>query len=386
MISTRDISSYLSCKGKYIPLTSTDYTGLILNRLKLRCPKLEPNRTWVKHYCDELDKRAKLYLDTLNKLSIADLKTIGNSLNINFGWLGGAGPSKNYLKEMIFNELMKCKNYETIYGEEITETPPKKMCKTKNGYCHNIDELLAYLISSKDSNLEPKDENNVEELWVNGQQKQKFLSNPFHESQNVKDYRQMVRSKAQQQQRVINLDLLKYIELIGKLGFILMNDEATSHAVGGFDNSIKAVVSFTKLLEQSPPGVKDKIMKCANLNSDSVSKLFAKINTTCIHGIGSGLVEIYFYQFQQLKKKFPQIQLLPLFKINGSRFTCIQFGGSKTYKDAVKAAKKNQIVYTNYYAPNTSGKIVKLHRTTGETLSADDDLKEMKKLVKEFGL
>ena len=98
------VSSYLSCKGKYIPLTSTDYTGLILNRLKLRCPKLEPNRTWVKHYCDELDKRAKLYLDTLNKLSIADLKTIGNSLNINFGWLGGAGPSKNYLKEMIFNE------------------------------------------------------------------------------------------------------------------------------------------------------------------------------------------------------------------------------------------------------------------------------------------
>ena len=384
MISTRDIPSYSLCKGKYVPFTSTDYTGLILERLKQRCPKLKPNRTWVKHYCDELDNRAKHYLDTLNKLSVADLKTIGNSLNINFGWLGGAGPSKNFLVDSIFIELIKCKNHETIYGESITEIDPKKLFKTRKGYCHHMDELLAYLISSGDGNLEPKDENNIEELWVNGQQKQKFLGNPFHDAESVKDYRQMVRSK--QQQRDINLDLFKYIELIGKLGFILMNDEATSHAVGGFDNSIKAVVSFTKLLEQSPPGIKDKIMKFANLNSDSVSTLFAKINTTCIHGIGSGLVEIYLYQFQQLKKKFPQIQLLPLFKINGSRFTCIQFGGSKTYKDAVKVAKKNQIVYTNYYAPNTSGKIVRLHRTTGDKLSAGDDLKEMKKLVKEFGL
>lgn len=385
MISTRDIDSYLSCRGRYIPLTSTDHLGILLERLKKRCSKLKPDKGWVKHYCAELDNRAKHYLDTLNKLSITDLKAIASSLSINFGWLGGAGPSKNYLVDMIFNELQRCKNYETIYGEEITEMDPKKMCKTRNGYCHNIDELLAYLISTKDSNLEPKDENNVEELWVNAQQKQAFLKNKFHDAQSLKQYQQMVRSKAQQRQRSMTLELFKYIEFVGKLGFILCSDEATSHAVGGFDNSMKAIVSFTKLLDQSPPGVKDQILELANYNSDSVSKIFSKINTTCIHGSGSALIEIYLYHFQNFKKKYPQLELLPLFKKNGENYTSIQFSGNMKYKNAVQKAKAKDTVYRNYYAPNKIGKIIRLHRDFGYQLTASD-LKEMRKLVKEFDL
>jgi len=385
MISTRDISSYLSCKRNYLSLAGMDYTGLILERLKQRCPKLKPNRAWVKHYCDELNSRAKLYLDTLNKLSITDLKAIANSLNINFGWLGGAGPSKNYFITMIFDELMKCKNYETIFGESITEIDPKKMCKTKNNYCHNIDELLAYLISTKDSNLEPKDENNVEELWVNAQQKQAFLKNKFHDSQSLKQYHQMVRFKTQQKQRSMTLELFKYIEFVGKLGFILISDEPNSHAVGGFDNSMKAIISFTKLLDQSPPGVKDQILQLANFNSDSVSQLFSKINTTCIHGSGSALIGIYFYHFQNFKKKYPQLELLPLFQKNDENYVSIQFSGGMKYINAVKKAKAKDPVYRNYYAPNNIGKIIRLHRDFGYQLTAND-LKEMRKLVKEFAL
>ena len=388
MISTRDISSYLSCNGNNLPLfyTGTDYTGLILDRLKRRCPKLKPDRAWVKHYCAELDKRAKHYLDILNKLSIPDLKAIASSLS-NFAWLvpGGAGPSKNYLLNMILEDLMRCKNHETIYGEEITEVEPKKLIKTRTGYCHNIDELLAYLISSKDSNLEPKDENNVEELWVNAQQKQAFLKNKFHDSQSLKQYHQMVRSMAQQKQRSMTLELFKYIEFIGKLGFILCSDEANSHAVGGFDNSIKAIVSFTKLLDQSPPGVKDQILELANYNSDSVSKIFSKINTTCIHGSGSALIEIYLYHFQNFKKKYPQLELLPLFQKNGENYTSIQFSGGMKYKNAVQKAKAKDVMYINFYAPNSIGKIVRLYRNFGYQLTASD-LKEMRKLVKEFDL
>ena len=252
---------------------------------------------------------------------------------------------------MIFNELMKCKNYETIYGEEITETPPKKMCKTKNGYCHNIDELLAYLISSKDSNLEPKDENNVEELWVNAQQKQKFLGNPFHESQNVKDYRQMVRSKAQQQQRGMNLDFFKYIELIGKLGFVYTNDESTSLASQGFDASAKFLSDFTKIVEDAPPDIQDKIRKLKNFNESTVME---NLNSEqCLHGIGSNLIKIYFYHFQKYKKKFPEIKLLPLFlggKLgDGELYVATQFRGGKPFVNEVVDAKAGQHVFYLLY-------------------------------------
>ena len=154
----------------------------------------------------------------------------------------------------------------------------------------------------------------------------------------------MVRSKAQQQQRGMNLDFFKYIELIGKLGFVYTNDESTSLASQGFDASAKFLSDFTKIVEDAPPDIQQKIRKLKNFNESTVME---NLNSEqCLHGIGSNLIKIYLYHFQKYKKKFPQIKLLPLF-LEGDRelYVATQFHGGKPFVKEVVDAKAGQYVF-----------------------------------------
>ena len=374
MISTRDIPNYTRCKEPEY------YKVKILEHLKKRCPKLDSNQKWVKPFCSQLTHRANNYLESLVKLSLKDLKDIAGILNIH-----RPGNTKKNVAESILDELIFCNNHETIYGESITEINPKKLFKTRNEYCHNIDELLAYLISSEDGNSEPKDENNVERLWSNKQQKQEFLENKFHDPQALKRYHQMVRSKAQQQQRGMNLDFFKYIELIGKLGFVYTNDESTSGAGQGFDASAKFLAHFTKVVEDAPPDIQEKIRKLKNFNESTVME---NLNSEqCLHGIGSNLIKIYLYHFQKYKKKFPEIKLLPLFlggKLgDGELYVATQFHGGKPFVKEVLDAKAGQYVFYLLYS-DRNGKIIYTKRQKGPLFSKN--VQGMQELLSEFDL
>ena len=241
------------------------------------------------------------------------------------------------------------------------------------------------MISSEDGNLEPKDENNVERLWSNKQQKQEFLENKFHDPQALKRYHQMVRSKAQQQQRGMNLDFFKYIELIGKLGFVYTNDESTSLASQGFDASAKFLSDFTKIVEDAPPDIQDKIRKLKNFNESTVME---NLNSEqCLHGIGSNLIKIYFYHFQKYKKKFPEIKLLPLFlggKLgDGELYVATQFRGGKPFVNEVVDAKAGQHVFYLLYS-DRNGKIIYTGRQKGKLFSKN--VEAMQELLSEFDL
>ena len=380
MISTKDIDAYVRCKDDKQRSYTKVHTQNLYAYLKKRCPKLDLKKNWLKPLCSELTDRAELYLKELLKLSLKDLTDIADMLTIHY-----PGKTKIKIAENILLRLMYCVNHETIYGEDITAIDPKKLFKTRNGYCHHIDELLAYLISSGDGNSEPKDENNVERLWVNVQQKQKFLEHPFHEPLELKRYHQMVRSRAQQQQRGMNLDFFKYIELIGKLGFVYMNDESTSWASQGFDASAKFLAEFTKIVEDAPPAIQEKIKNLRNFNDRTVIEILN--DDECLHGKGSGLIKIYFYHFEKYKKKFPQIQLLPLFIIyniiNGSTYAVTQFKGGKPLVEEIAKAQPGQIETFKLFGRDAK-KIIRINDFNGKLTEAQ--INAMQELLSEFDL
>jgi hypothetical protein len=375
MISTRDIDAYTRCK--FSGNGNTRYLDSIQQHLKKRCPKVDSNKKWIEPFCSQLTNRAELYLKELVKLSLKDLKEIAGILNIY-----RPGNTKIKIAENILIQLMYCRNHETIYGEEITAIDPKKIYKTRNNYCHHIDELLAYLISSGDRNLEPKDESNAERLWRDNYQKQEFLTNEFHDKQTLKQYRQMIRSKAQQQQRDMKLDFFKYIELIGKLGFVYMNDESTSWASQGFDASAKFLAVFTKVVEDAPPAIQEKIKNLKNFNDRTVIEILN--DDECLHGKGAGLIKIYLYHFEKYKKKFPQIITIPLYQIHKEYYAVPQFHGGKPLVQEIAKAKPGQIETFKLFGRDETKKIIRIHDTKGKL--TERQINAMQELLSEYDL
>lgn len=380
MISTRDIETYYRCKREK-ESQHYKYKPVILEHLRKRCPKLQPNEKWVESFCAELETRTDNYLKVLTKFSKKDLQSILEKLGYKYA---KSSWDKKKLSEQILEILMYCKNHETLFGDSITEIDPKKLYKTVNDYCHNIDELLNYLISSKDSHIDPLDSNNVEKLWNNQiYDKQQFLDNSFHDKQSLKNYHQMISQKKRKQQAQMNMELYKFIEMIGKLGFVFANDETTSHAQTGFETSAKLIASFTQILENNP-AVKDKVMNLKNYNSQTVAEILASTNSTCIHGVGFSLVKIYLYHYLKFKNKFPNLKLLPLFLKENKYYKCPQFLQGNTLIKAIEKATPGQNVDYLYYFPESNDKFESYKRVPG-TLQVQQ-IEAMQELISEFDL
>lgn len=173
--------------------------------------------------------------------------------------------------------------------------------------------------------------------------------------------------------------------MIGKLGFVFANDESTSHAQTGFDTSAKLIAKFTQILEQSPTEVKDKIMNLKNYNGDTIAEILSKTNSTCIHGVGFSFAKVYFYNYSKYKRKFPDIQLLPLFLKKDNFFVCPQFLQGKALVKAVQKAVPEQTVDFIYYFPDpNTGKFESYKRVPGKLQL--EQIEAMQELISEFDL
>nr|QBK85333.1 MAG: hypothetical protein LCIVAC01_01420 [Iridovirus LCIVAC01] len=54
----------------------------------------------------------------------------------------------------------------------------KKLITTSSGHCHNIDELVSYLIIVRDDNIEPLDITKTTKIWKNEKEKTIIISHP----------------------------------------------------------------------------------------------------------------------------------------------------------------------------------------------------------------
>jgi hypothetical protein len=379
MISTRDIDAYLMCKEN---LDKPRYVDAIKDHLKKRCPKLNVNEKWVKPFCGQLEPKAKAYIEILSKLTKKDLQSVLD--NLGYSYYKNSAPKTELIK-LVLVRLSHCRNSYTVGGYNITELEPKKLYKTKNNFCHDVDELVEYLIATGDRDYDPNDPNNAQKIWNNQFQKFDFFTNPNINKQALKKYKQMKDQAVKKQIGQMNMDLYKFIEMVGKLGFVFANDETTSHAQTGFDTSAKLIAKFTQILEQSPTEVKDKIMNLKNYNGDTIAEILSKTNSTCIHGVGFSFAKVYFYNYLKYKRKFPDIQLLPLFLKKDNFFVCPQFLQGKALVKAVQKAVPEQPVDFIYYFPDpNTGKFESYKRVPGKLQL--EQIEAMQELISEFDL
>jgi hypothetical protein len=338
------------------------------------------DQKWITPFCHELKIRAERYLEQLNKLSAIQLRGILKEY-----WYVKKSAKKKELVLEVLKLLSLCKNHETLYGDGITDIPIEdlknnKLFITKNLFCHHVDELLDYMIASKDSALEPLDSNKVERLWKNENQKSDFLKlvkYSSHNSDRLKSYQQMIVKKTLQQQKDLNKDFVKYLELIGKLGFAFSTDEAASWDTKGFDTSAKFLAVFTKLVDDAPPHIQENIYNLRNYNDSSVREIL--VSDECLHGKGMKLIRIYLYNLRKYQKKYPEIELLKIFTLRANKYYSPQFIGKKTLIQNIADANTKDLIYMFRYEVVENGKIIYTGKING-TLT-ESEIEAIQELV-----
>lgn len=87
--------------------------------------------------------------------------------------------------------VSNCKNTTTFMGDDIDELDPRYIYVTKNGYCHDIHDLITYLIRSQDTDIDPHDETKTIPLWTDAHEKKLFFQHPFLHPLKKKQYEKM---------------------------------------------------------------------------------------------------------------------------------------------------------------------------------------------------
>jgi len=238
--------------------------------------------------------------------------------------------NKNELALDILVNLKHCKNSFTPFMEPVEDIPMDAFHVTSYKRCHHVDELMDYLISTP-KNLDPSDARPMDQrdpIWKYHSEKRFLLTHPG-----------IPREKTTQLQKIEKTMPLtdlppeiysRYIELIGKLGYIMRNDSPSSYASSGFDVSEDALQYFTSELEKLDPELQKRILdlQYERKGDETVGSLLDSLGkkNTCLHGVGNRLIRVYLLHHRILqglsedrgkKKKRQQQQysrpLLPLF-------------------------------------------------------------------------
>jgi len=290
--------------------------------------------------------------------------------------------------DALINQLKRCKNDSTlIQMTDVAEINPKQLYITSYNYCHNINELLDYMTSTKGKNIEPNDPTNKTKIWDYDFDRDNIVWRADKDSRRA--WLDMLTKAVQQQQQVLKtMDIWAAIETIGKLGFILMNDEPSSWAQSGFNISTNAIAYFTKYIEGLPKKDQDLIWGLKNKNSSTLQSILGD-SSACTHAKGSKLLEIYFYHLDRFKTKFPTIQLYPLFLKTSNGYLASQFKGHSDFVKLTAQASKDpnsaRVDFMNF-EKDSGGKFQYKGRVLKESVLTSTQIEAIQEIISEFDL
>lgn len=373
----QDLITQQDCKTNNTKKLQTD----IFRRCRVSIQNQPQARQVV---CTQMKTRYQVLKANLSKiLTTADIKNILINVNHNVNF-----NKKSDWVDALINQLKHCKNDSTlIQMTDVAEINPKQLYITSDNYCHNINELLDYMTSTKGANIEPNDPTNKTKIWYHEFERDRIVMRADKDSR--KAWVDMLTKAFQQQQQVLKtMDIWTAIETIGKLGFILLNDEPSSWAQSGFNISTNAIAYFTKYIEKLPKKDQDIIWGLKNMNSSSLQVILGD-SSACTHLKGSHLLEIYFYHLERFKTKFPSIELLPLFSKSSTGYMASQFKGHSDFvKLTAKASKdpnKGKVDFMNF-KKEAGGKFYYTGRVLKESVLAQTQIEAIQEIISEFDL
>jgi len=204
----------------------------------------------------------------------------------------------------IKKDRSKCKNKETfMLFMDINEIPEKDFIMLPSGYCFDISEIIEWIKTSGFNNKNPHlitenlfDDSN-KKIWEKNPQLLEVLSTYF--------------KKKQEERKNISSIIRHHLDVlykIGDTGRICYYDNIFSHEVNDsstFEYSIQSIGELSEMINGLPKDIK-KIFNDLRSSSSyiTVEKVIKDANegTTCIHGIGTTLLQIFITNFLILEK------------------------------------------------------------------------------------
>jgi hypothetical protein len=298
---------------------------------------------------------------------------------------------KSELLDILLGQLRRCKNEHTLIEmTNVADIPPQQLYITSEHYCHNIHELLDYMISTHGTNVDPSDPTNSTTIWKNDSERDGIVKDHRVSKESREAWFRMLDKALQQQKQILlSMDFWDAMETIGKLGFILMNDEPASHSHFGFHISTNAIAYFTKYLEKFSKKDQDKIWKVRPPKTSSTLSSILGDAAMCVHAKGTHLIKIYFHYFEMFHAKFPTLSLLPIFTFKSPRYAVHQFVGKNDFvKITLQASKTNSriLVYEMLFEKTTAGNIKSVDRSVKTKPLSEAQLEFIENLISEFDL
>ena len=208
-----------------------------------------------------------------------------------------------------------CTNEMDQMMEEVKEIPTDKFVKTSYGYCHNIDDLIGYLIATSNKNEEPLDLSRMIKIWANDAELATLISHSGLDSDIAAGYNDMLlRLEEEKKLQIKELtDQPEVLKSIGKAGFLCLNDKVNEFAHDAkFKFAETALLNLREQLESKANKQAWLNLKGPKVNS-TVEGVLQSVANSCIHGVGFKLSYIFCYWSNKFKKEFGKRIDLPLF-------------------------------------------------------------------------
>lgn len=290
--------------------------------------------SFMRKHCHELsdgftEKHVGLILPILERHLLEEYQNLEvDRLRTYVMYLTQQSPSskdKNTLIKSLIKNINRCKNLETIYGDPITDIPGKLFHVTPFRRCHNVNDLVQYLLTTP-KNRDPSDPYLKQPIYM--RRDDKLFSHPGISKTSKKRLQQM-ENDVKGATLPSNI-YSKYIELIGKLGYILSNDDPFKWE-SEFHVSQQALINFRVELDKLDDAQQEEVLGLSyeRKGDETVRNLLDSFQkkTTCLHLIGNRLIRVYLHHFKILenlpvvaskkmkRQQYQKYQVLhPLFK------------------------------------------------------------------------
>jgi hypothetical protein len=203
---------------------------------------------------------------------------------------------------------LRCNNTTEIFSfEDIAEIDPKLIISLSNGNCYDINNLLEYLIANKDENVDPiikAEKNKITPLWKDNKEKQNILTHPSLNKELLKKYNEMLKEKKAEEFKFVK-EIAKDISLLDKIaevGSICLNDDTANWSENPDPNTFqKSTKAIGDLIETLQKRQDKKSWLGLTLYNKNLQKILDAVKSTCIHGIGGQLLQLYLAIYYNLK-------------------------------------------------------------------------------------
>lgn len=251
------------------------------------------NESWVNPFCEGLKKKIDHLTLEFKNMNREELLDLVSKLNKNVR----RNSSKEYLISVLLDSLKNCHNQLSIYGDEISEIPPEKLYITSSGYCHNIDELMTFIIGTEGKkNIEPHDSTNTIKIWQNEGEKNKIINFKHVDVLLKNKYNQIMNKK---NILPIPLDKLQnMMNMIAYLAFVCLNDDPSSFEDGDFSSATEALGLFSEIINQFEENERTFIYQLKNGSGTTLLKILQD-DAMCIHMKGDQILNIYLYSYRK---------------------------------------------------------------------------------------